>query len=226
MLKRGRLTQISERVVRKATFRCICGVEKVQDYYNVLSGKIISCGCARDEACRRNRPKTEKSTPEYTCWYDMMRRCHSEGSKSFHNYGGRGIFVCERWRDSFLDFLKDVGKRPSNKYSLDRIDNNKGYFPDNCRWTTQDIQTANRRRSRDTSSRYRGVSIIRKTGKWKVAVRAKGYNHNYLHVGNFNCEREAAKAYDAKVVEMGLRKIINFPEDYKDQETNILNKIQ
>lgn len=198
---------------------------KVQDYYNVLSGKIISCGCARDEACRRRRPKTEKSTPEYTCWYDMIRRCHSEGSKSFHNYGGRGIYVCKRWRDSFLDFLKDVGKRPSNKYSLDRIDNDKGYFPDNCRWTTRDIQTANRRRSENTSSRYRGVSIIRKTGRWKVAVRSKGYNHNYLHVGNFDCEKEAAKAYDAKVVEMGLRKIINFPEDYKDQETNILNKI-
>ena len=164
--------------------------------------------------------------PLYRRWRNMKDRCDLPSHRSYPNYGGRGIFVCERWRDSFLDFLKDVGKRPSNKYSLDRIDNNKGYFPDNCRWTTQDIQTANRRRSRDTSSRYRGVSIIRKTGKWKVAVRAKGYNHNYLHVGNFNCEREAAKAYDAKVVEMGLRKIINFPEDYKDQETNILNKIQ
>lgn len=225
MLKKGRLEQISERDGRKAMFRCICGVEKVQDYYNVLSGKIISCGCAVVDANFKRRRKTEKSTPEYTCWYDMIRRCHSETSTSYHHYGGRGIYVCERWRDSFGNFLEDMGKRPSKKHSLDRIDNDKGYSPDNCRWATQKIQTANRRAAENTTSKYRGVSLLRKTGKWKVSARADGYNHSYVHVGHFDCEIEAAKAYDSKVVELGLEKIINFPEDYIGVDTNILNKI-
>ena len=75
-------------------------------------------------------------TPTYCCWQNMKYRCYNKNSKYYNFYGGRGISVCEKWKESFLNFLKDMGEKP-NKLSLDRIDNNKGYFIENCKWSNQ-----------------------------------------------------------------------------------------
>lgn len=82
--------------------------------------------------------------PEYTSWLRMKERCQNESHVAYENYGGRGIVVCERW-SSYPYFLADMGRRPSAQHSLDRIDNDIGYFKDNCRWSTKKEQSRNRR---------------------------------------------------------------------------------
>lgn len=86
-------------------------------------------------------------SPEYRAWAAMRARCYRVTCKPYHYYGGRGITVCDRWRESFQNFLDDMGFRPSDKHSLDRINNSGNYEPNNCRWTTQKEQMANTRRS-------------------------------------------------------------------------------
>ena len=84
--------------------------------------------------------------PEYYIWHGMLTRCYKPSSNGFHNYGGRGIKVCERWR-TFANFFADMGERPSPKLTLDRINNDGDYEPGNCRWATWKEQYANKRRT-------------------------------------------------------------------------------
>ena len=103
------------------------------------------------EKSRSNAREWGRLHPEYAAWKNMIRRCGSEPeSENYKDYGGRGIRVCERWSgvDGYINFLQDMGQRPSPKHSIDRRDNNGNYEPENCRWTDTFHQTRNKRNNR------------------------------------------------------------------------------
>jgi hypothetical protein len=121
---------------------CECGRLVPVRSYCLTRGKTRSCGCARHEQVTTHGMT---NTPEYNAWCMMRARCGNPKNNSYHNYGGRGIKVCERWASSFESFLADVGRKPSPKHSLDREENNGDYEPGNVRWSTRRTQTLNRR---------------------------------------------------------------------------------
>ena len=87
----------------------------------------------------------KSNTSEYDIWQGIKKRCHNQTHKLYPYYGGRGITMCEEWRNDFMSFYNDMGTRPTPKHSLDRIDNEKGYYKDNCRWVTKEVQANNTR---------------------------------------------------------------------------------
>lgn len=94
---------------------------------------------------KHGHKRVGRATAEYIAWGNMKKRCYDTAVPDFKNYGGRGIAVCAKWRNSYLAFFNDVGPRPTRRHTLDRIDNDGDYEPGNCRWTTRKVQGANRR---------------------------------------------------------------------------------
>lgn len=129
--------------------KCDCGTIKLVRISDVKSGKSKSCGCLERELHLKRVLKHGESigekTVEYETWQRLRNRCWNETSADYKDYGARGITVCEEWTNDYLRFLSDMGRRPEGT-SLDRIDNNRGYEPGNCRWATPGIQRRNQRR--------------------------------------------------------------------------------
>jgi hypothetical protein len=97
---------------------------------------------------------------EYRCWLRMLDRCDRPTEPTYKWYGGRGITVCQRWRDNFGDFLADMGRKPTKRHSLDRIDSNGHYEPGNCRWATWNEQGRNRRNNRRIMFQGREMTLV------------------------------------------------------------------
>lgn len=126
--------------------RCDCGQERIVRGYKLRKSLTASCGCQKTEHIGMLRRTHGKSrSPEYISYRAMIRRCYDPTTRPYPWYGGRGVVVCERWLNSFLAFLKDVGPRPDG-WTLDRIDPNGNYEPTNCRWAPWYVQARNKRK--------------------------------------------------------------------------------
>jgi hypothetical protein len=162
--------------------RCDCGNSRTVAGSDLKRGVRIygtfSCGClGRLERGNRlfKHGHRKNITPEYRAWANMHSRCANTRHRGYHNYGGRGIKVCESWRD-FSSFIKDMGARPSDRHSIDRIDNDGDYEPLNCRWATFDVQVSNRRKTLVIEHDGQSMPLVewaRKTGISYVTLKQR-----------------------------------------------------
>ena len=149
--KYGRWTQLGpsfylkindSRPRRLVVVECECGLITVVVEEKLRHRQSTQCNRCSQRFGKRHRigggRKThgKVGTTEYTCWAAIISRCENQNARDFHNYGGRGILVCKRWRKSFIAFLDDMGAKPSPKHQIDRIDNDGNYEPGNCHWVT------------------------------------------------------------------------------------------
>jgi hypothetical protein len=124
---------------------CDCGKETLVLTANLNRGNTTSCGCIRNAiASKRNTTHGLSNTHVYKTWLSMRRRCREVSNAAYKDYGAKGIDVIDRWFDSVEEFVKDVGHPPTPEHTLDRINNLKGYQPDNVRWATSTEQARNR----------------------------------------------------------------------------------
>ena len=137
----------------------------------------------------------------YRVWSEMVQRCTNPNNQHWGHYGGRGITVCDEWRD-FGTFYRDVGDRPTPGHSLDRIDNDAGYGPSNCRWATKSEQNVNRRKKAGTSSRFMGVCWNKLKQRWFASTCING-KHKCL--GYYRTEEAAAEGRKKRLAELARR---------------------
>jgi len=170
--KFGRLTVIKrvendKRLKASWQCKCVCGNIKSILSQSLISGKTKGCGCL-------NSTHHMTKTPEYVAWQDMRNRCYREKTTKFKHYGGRGITVCDEWRNDFMAFFKHIGPRPTNEHSLERINNNGNYEPNNVKWASQ-MEQCNNKRNNCTITLHGHTMTLR---QWSCFT---GINYGTLH---------------------------------------------
>lgn len=158
----GRLTTVGPKFLlpeqcghRKAyhVCKCVCGAILPVSRKNLTNGTTKSCGCLQKEKLGAiNRTHGLSKSPEYRHWKQMNTRCHNKNCKDYPDYGGRGIKVCDRWKQpdgmGFMNFLADIGKKPHRTSTIERLCVDGDYGPDNCKWASPTEQARNTRKSK------------------------------------------------------------------------------
>jgi hypothetical protein len=185
----GRLTVVSRaetNIYGKPAWvcACICGATCVVAGSSLRMGVTASCGCAQKELAAGNLRKAATThgmhgTPEYYRWASMKLRCYVKTHYAYPRYGGRGITVCDRWRNNFEHFLVDVGNRPTDRHSLDRIDNDGNYEPNNVRWATNQEQANNR--SSNVNITYNGETRTQAEWARLAGITPEGIAYRHKH---------------------------------------------
>lgn len=180
---------------------CDCGNEKDVLQQNLTNGHVRSCGCLHADVNRKKiaaynssagrESHHETKTRLYRIWIGIKSRCLGKTASSFKSYGARGISVCDEWKNSFSAFREwALQNGYSDSLTIDRIDVNGDYCPDNCRWVTVSVQQFNKRLSSRNKSGITGVSFNKASNKWVANIRIDG-KQKYL--GMFDCIDDAVK---------------------------------
>lgn len=196
----GRLTAIKfvrqERCGAVWACRCECGSVGEASIGPLRNGHTRSCGClVKSLMSERSTTHGRRYTSEYKSWCGILERCNNPNNHKYPIYGGRGIEVCKRWL-SFENFYDDMGDKPAPQYSIDRIDTNGDYHPDNCRWATPVLQARNRRATKGNTG-VNGVYWKNANGKFQARItddlkkrRSLGYFHDFFEAV---CARKSAE---------------------------------
>ena len=196
---------------RMFLFKCKCGVEFSTTMFSVKRGTIATCGCGRAENATKLFTKNGNSKKEkrvlYSAWKNIISRVSNNNNAGYKDYGGRGITICDEWRNDFMVFyIWAIANGWEQGLSIDRRDNNGNYEPPNCRWVNMSVQSINKRKQARNTSGFKGVCFEKQVGKWRARV---NHNKTTKHIGLFNTALEAAKAYDSYVIKNGLEHTVN-----------------
>ena len=203
-------TEKSIKKVRFGLYICGCGKEFRAQMQSVRVGRTKSCGCY-------NRQKINEATTKhglygtriYRIYYAIKQRCYNPNSDSYKDYGARGITVCDEWLESIVNFNNwAINNGYNDRLEIDRKENDKGYSPDNCRWTDRFTQNQNTRRLRKTNnSGYRGISYNKNVKKYSCNICV---NNKKLRLGYFENAIDGAKVRDKYIIDNNLKHTKNF----------------
>ena len=191
-------TEKSTQKVRYGLYECqYCGSEFETMVQNVKCGDTKSCGCQRKGI---NVTHGICSNKFYKTWNNMIQRCTNPNHKNYKDYGARGITVCEEWLD-VVKFITWADKTYIKGYTLDRIDNDKGYSPENCRWADASTQAVNQRKMKNNTSGFVGITWNKNNKNWRVTIQL---NKDKVNLGSFKILEEAVQARDNYIIENNL----------------------
>ena len=185
---------------------CECGNSAVVRGVMLRQGRTRSCGCLYREsrssiALSHGLARRGAVAPELYVWESMRQRCLNPKNHAYHRYGGAGIRICDRWAESFSNFIADMGRRPDGK-SIDRIDNTKGYEPSNCRWATAKEQSANKRplaerkSSKPSNTGHVGIRML-PSGIYRVSCSGRHVGQTRDFCEAVDMRRRAEEAHEA-----------------------------
>jgi hypothetical protein len=201
-------------------YQCQLGVYQCPeclDYFTLSTYKVTYYKQKYCRPCYHKLITTHKGSKTllYKVWASMLNRCSNEKHKAFPSYGGRGITVVDSWKDFkiFSQWAYENGYE--DKLSIDRIDNNLGYFPNNCRWTTNKVQGRNTRINQNNTSGYRGVSFHKNRGTWQAAIRV---HPKRVYLGQHSTAEKAALAVNKYIIDNNLEHTLNIIPDKQPHE--------
>lgn len=177
-------------------YECICSCGNLKNIRSssLRSGATKSCGCLSVDTARKvSTTHGLSSSSTYRSYRHMLERCSNPKEAGFEDYGGRGITVCDRWVESFENFLEDMGVKPEN-HVIDRIDPDGNYCPNNCRWVDRNTSSYNTRMQKTNTTGRTGVYWFKRVSKWIAAIH---YNNKQIHLGYFSEFRDAVKARES-----------------------------